>query len=179
MDLGDVGKLEKDTPGSDPPYERTSPWGAYAHFWNGDKFWPCQQPPWGQLWAINVNTGNVAWKVPLGVIEELDAKGVHGTGAPNYGGSIATAGGLVFIAATNDHRFRAFDAKTGKVLWETKLETGSYNVPMTFQGENGKQYVALVATGGSYYDATSGDSVIAFSLPQPQANDSSSRHPAP
>jgi quinoprotein glucose dehydrogenase len=165
MNLGDVGKMEKEEPGSGPPYERTSPWGTYARFWNGDTFMPCQQPPWGQLWAINVNTGDVAWKIPFGVVESLEAKGVHDTGAPNYGGSIATEGGLVFIAATNDHRFRAFDAKTGKVLWETTLETGSYNVPMTFQGKDGKQYVVLVATGGSYYDTTSGDSVIAFSLP--------------
>jgi quinoprotein glucose dehydrogenase len=178
MDLGDVGKMQKDAPGSDPPYDRVSPWGAYAHFWDGDKFWPCQQPPWGQLWAINVNTGDVAWKVPFGVIPELDAKGVHNTGAPNYGGSIATAGGLVFIAATNDHRFRAFDAKTGKVLWETTLETGSYNVPMTYQGKNGKQYVVLVATGGSYYDATSGDSLIAFALPQSQADNATSQQPS-
>lgn len=165
MNLGDVGKMEKQDPGSGPPYERTSPWGTYARFWNNDTFMPCQQPPWGQLWAIDVNTGDVAWKIPFGVVESLEAKGVHDTGAPNYGGSIATESGLVFIAATNDHRFRAFDAKTGKVLWETTLETGSYNVPMTFQGKDGKQYVVLVATGGSYYDTTSGDSVIAFSLP--------------
>jgi len=169
MNLGDVGKIQKASPGSDPPYERASPWGTYAHFWDNDKFWPCQQPPWGQLWAIDVNTGDVAWKVPFGVIPELEAKGVHGTGAPNYGGSIATSGGLVFIAATNDQHFRAFEASTGKVLWDTKLETGSYNVPMTFQGKSGRQYVVLVATGGSYYDATSGDSVIAFSLPQAQS----------
>jgi glucose dehydrogenase len=165
MNLADVGRLAKQEPGSDPPYERDSPWGTYAHFWDNDKFLPCQQPPWGQLWAINVNTGEVAWKVPFGIVEELEAKGVHNTGAPNYGGSIATAGGLIFIAATNDQRFRAFEAATGKTLWETKLETGSYNVPMTFQGKSGRQFVVLVATGGSYYDATSGDSLIAFALP--------------
>lgn len=169
MNLGDVGKMAKQDPGSNPPYERSSPWGTYAHFWNNDTFMPCQQPPWGQLWAINVNTGEVAWKIPFGIVESLEAKGIHDTGAPNYGGSIATAGGLVFIAATNDHHFHAFDAKTGKILWETTLETGSYNVPMTFQGKDGKQYVVLVATGGSYYDATSGDSVIAFSLPNAKA----------
>jgi glucose dehydrogenase len=166
MNLGDVGRLVQLEPGSDPPYERASPWGAYAHFWDNDKFLPCQQPPWGQLWAIDVNTGDVAWKIPFGIIPELEARGVHGTGAPNYGGSIATAGGLIFIAATNDHIFRAFEASTGKVLWESKLETGSYNVPMTFQGRSGRQFVVLTATGGSYYDATSGDSVIAFALPQ-------------
>jgi glucose dehydrogenase len=165
VDIADVGKLVKTAPGSDPPYERTSPWGMYARFWNNDKFWPCQQPPWGQLWAINVNTGEVAWKEPFGTIEELEAKGVKGTGALNFGGSIATAAGLLFIAATDDQRFHAFEAATGKELWTTKLETGSYTVPMTYEGMNGKQYVVIVDTGGSYYDTTAGDSVIAFALP--------------
>ncbi|HEY2018179.1 MAG TPA: PQQ-binding-like beta-propeller repeat protein, partial [Bryobacteraceae bacterium] len=79
--LGDVAKLVYAGAGADPAYQRTSPWGAYARFWNNDKFWPCQKPPWGQLWAINVNTGDVAWKVPFGEIKELEAKGVYGTGA--------------------------------------------------------------------------------------------------
>ncbi|HZC22445.1 MAG TPA: pyrroloquinoline quinone-dependent dehydrogenase [Candidatus Binatia bacterium] len=165
VNIADVGKIAKNEDASDPAYERTSPWGMYARFWNNDKFWPCQNPPWGELWAINVNTGDVAWKEPFGVIEELDAKGIHGTGTLNFGGSISTAGGLLFIAATNDQRFRAFDAATGKVLWETKLETGSYTVPMTYEGKNGKQYVVLVDTGGSFYDTTAGDSVIAYTLP--------------
>jgi glucose dehydrogenase len=164
-DLADVGKLVKNPDGTDPQYERHSPWGDYARFWNNDKFWPCQQPPWGQLWAINANTGEVAWKIPFGTIPELDAKGVHGTGALNFGGSIATAGGLVFIAATNDHLFHAFDAKTGKQLWQTKMEAGSYTTPMTFEGKNGKQYVVLVATGGSFFDMTAGDFVFAYALP--------------
>jgi quinoprotein glucose dehydrogenase len=136
-----------------------------VRFWDADKFWPCQQPPWGELWAINVNTGDVAWKIPFGTDAELEAKGVHGTGTLNFGGSIATAGGLLFIAATYDQHFHAFDASSGKLLWETKLDTGSYTVPMTYQGKNGKQYVVLVATGGSFYDTTAGDSVIAFALP--------------
>lgn len=165
VDLADVGKVSKSEDGADPAYERGSPWGVYVRFWNNEKFWPCQQPPWGQLWAINVNTGEVAWKIPFGVDEELEAKGVHGTGTLNFGGSITTAGGLVFIAATRDQRFRAFEAATGKELWSAKLETGSYTVPMTFQGKNGKQYVVLVASGGSFYDTTAGDSVIAFALP--------------
>jgi glucose dehydrogenase len=160
-----VGKLVKNPDGTDPQYERHSPWGDYARFWNNDKFWPCQQPPWGQLWAINANTGEIAWKIPFGTIPELDAKGVHGTGSLNFGGSIATAGGLVFIAATNDHLFHAFDAKTGKQLWQTKMDAGSYTTPMTFEGKNGKQYVVLVATGGSYFDTTAGDFVFAYALP--------------
>jgi glucose dehydrogenase len=165
VNIADVAKVTKNEDTDDPAYERNSPWGMYARFWNADKFWPCQNPPWGELWAINVNTGDVAWKVPFGVIPELDAKGIHGTGTLNFGGSISTAGGLLFIAATNDQRFRAFDASNGKVLWETKLETGSYTVPMTFQGKNGKQYVVLTDTGGSFYDTTAGDAIVAFTLP--------------
>lgn len=165
VNIADVGKVVKNEDAADPAYERTSPWGMYARFWNNDKFWPCQQPPWGELWAINANTGDVAWKVPFGIVEELEAKGVHGTGTLNFGGSITTASGLLFIAATNDQRFRAFDAATGKVLWEIKLETGSYTVPMTYLGKDGKQYVALTDTGGSFYDTTAGDLVIAFALP--------------
>jgi glucose dehydrogenase len=167
MNIGDVGKVTPAPADSrrGTPYQRTSPWGTFARFWQDDTFWPCQKPPWGQLWAINVNTGDVAWKVPFGTIPELEAKGITNTGAPNFGGSIATASGLVFIAATNDRRFRAFDAHTGKILWETQLETGSYNVPVTYRGRSGRQYVALVATGGSYYDRVTGDSLIAFALP--------------
>jgi len=115
--------------------------------------------------AINVSTGDIAWKVPLGVIEELESKGIKGTGTMNIGGSAATAGGLVFIGATNDRRFRAFDAKNGKVLWEHQLEAGAYASPSIYQGKDGRQYVVVVATGGGYYDRVGGDSVVAFALP--------------
>lgn len=165
VNLGDVGKLVRNPRGTEPLYERTSPWGDYARFWNNDKFWPCQQPPWGELWAINANSGEVAWKIPFGSIPELDARGVHGTGSLNFGGSIATAGGLLFIAATNDHIFHAYAIKSGKELWRTKLEAGSYVTPMTYRAKNGKQYIVTVATGGSYYDTTAGDSVVAYALP--------------
>jgi glucose dehydrogenase len=152
-------------PGTEPPYERTSPWGMYALFWDKDRFWPCQQPPWGQLWAINVNTGDVAWKVPFGTVPELDAKGVHDTGSLNYGGSISTGGGLVFIAASDDQHFRAYEAATGKILWDIKMDTGAYVTPSTFMGKDGKQYVVIVDTGGSFFDRTNGDSILAFALP--------------
>ena len=166
MDLADVGKVVKNPEGARTPFSRTSPWGTYARFWNPENFWPCQQPPWGQLIAVNVNTGDIAWKTPLGKIPELEAKGVRNTGAPNIGGSISTAGGLVFIAATNDKQFRAFDSKTGKELWSATLDTGGYATPMTYLGKDGRQYVVIVATGGSYYDVSTGDSVIAFALPK-------------
>jgi quinoprotein glucose dehydrogenase len=164
-ELAGVGKIALTKPGVEPPYDRTSPWGLYALFWDREKFWPCQQPPWGQLWAINVNTGDVAWKEPFGTIPELDAKGVHNTGSLNYGGSISTGGGLVFIAASIDQHFRAYAAATGKILWDIKMETGAYVTPSTFMGKDGKQYVVIVDTGGSFFDRTNGDSVLAFALP--------------
>ncbi len=164
-ELAGVGKVAPTKPGTEPPYDRTSPWGMYAGFLDEEKFWPCQQPPWGQLWAINVNTGDVAWKVPFGTIPELDAKGVHNTGSLNYGGSIATGGGLVFIAASIDQHFRAYEASTGKILWDIKMDTGAYVTPSTFMGRDGKQYVVIVDTGGSFFDRTSGDSILAFALP--------------
>ena len=115
--------------------------------------------------ALNVDTGKYAWRVPLGTIAELDAKGVHGTGSMNMGGSLATAAGLVFIAATPDHHFRAFDSRTGKILWDVEMEAGAYDAPMTYKGKDGRQYVVIVATGGGYYDKTAGDSVAAYALP--------------
>ena len=119
---------------------------AYTRFWD-DNNYPCQAPPWGELVAVNANTGDIAWKVPLGIYPELVAKGIPPTGTPNLGGPIATASGLVFIGATKDRRFRAFDAKTGKELWYAELEAQAAATPMTFMGKNGTQYV-VVAAGG-------------------------------
>ena len=120
-------------------------------FWDGEKNWPCQQPPWGQLTAVNADTGDIAWQVPLGSFDELDAKGVPKTGTPNMGGSIVTAGGVLFIAATVDSRFHAFDSRTGKELWSAKMDTDAQATPMTYQGKDGKQYVAILANGSVHY----------------------------
>jgi glucose dehydrogenase len=98
-------------------------------------------------------------------VDELEAKGVHNTGALNAGGSVATAGHLLFIAATVDHRFRAFDSRTGKELWVTKLEAGGHATPITYLGRNGKQYVLITAGGGFSFDHVGSDSVAAFALP--------------
>ncbi len=161
--LADVAKMTA------PPASANAgaPWirSGFQRFWNPDNYWPCQQPPWGQMVAIDVNTGEYAWRVPLGIVEELEAKGVKGTGTMNMGGSFTTAGGLLFIAATNDRHFRAFESKTGKVLWDVKMEAGAYATPVTYQGKDGKQYVAIIAAGNGYYDRLPGDSVIAFALP--------------
>ncbi len=124
---------------------------AYARFWNPQTHIPCQNPPFGELIAVDLTTGDIAWRSVLGTVEALEAIGVHNTGAPNIGGSIATAGGLVFIGATNDSRFRAFDSKTGKLLWEGELEASGHTSPITYMGRDGRQYVALMATGGGSY----------------------------
>ncbi|GAB4044517.1 outer membrane protein assembly factor BamB family protein [Spirosoma litoris] len=125
--------------------------------------YPAVKPPWGTLNAINLNTGEYLWKVPLGEFPELTKKGIPQTGTENYGGPIVTAGGLVFIAATYDERIRAFDRKTGKVVWEYQLPAGGFATPITYQ-VNGKQYVAI-AVGGVKNGHKPGGSYFAFALP--------------
>jgi quinoprotein glucose dehydrogenase len=125
----------------------------------------CQQPPWGNLTAIDVHTGEFAWRVPLGVTDSLPPD-KQNTGRPGNGGSIATAGGLVFVGATDDSRFRAFDAKTGKELWTVKLGAAAHATPSTYQGRDGRQYVVIASTGGGFLDAPiTDDSITAFALP--------------
>jgi quinoprotein glucose dehydrogenase len=113
---------------------------------------------------VNVNTGEFAWRVPLGVTDSLPAD-KQNTGRPGNGGTIATAGGLVFVGATDDARFRAFDAKTGKEVWTWKLKGAAEATPMTYQGADGKQYVVITATGGGFFNnPVVDDSIIAFTL---------------
>lgn len=123
---------------------------------------PCVKPPWERLFAVNANTGDIAWQVPLGITEGLPP-GRQNTGRSGaFAGPIATAGGLVFIGATNDSRFRAFDSRTGKLLWETKLDYSATAVPITYQGKSGKQYVAIVSAGAG---KGNNQSLLAFALP--------------
>ncbi len=122
--------------------KRTSPWGnAYARFWNPETKMPCSSPPFGELVAVDVNSGSVAWRVPLGVFDELKARGYDKTGTPNIGGTIVTSSGVVFVGATIDKRFRAFNAQTGALLWETTLDASAHATPMTFMGRDHRQYV--------------------------------------
>ena len=149
-----MGRLDKSADGDQVAYRRFSPLGQgsfYARFWEPANQLPCQKPPWAEIMAVNANTGDVAWRVPLGTSDEMEKKGVHNTGSFGQGGPIATAGGLVFIAGTIDKRLRAFDSKTGKVLWETMLDKEGHTNPMTYMGRNGKQYVVIVTSGLNAY----------------------------
>ncbi|HEY8538898.1 MAG TPA: pyrroloquinoline quinone-dependent dehydrogenase [Steroidobacteraceae bacterium] len=123
----------------------------------------CQQPPWGTLTAINVDTAEIVWQSTLGVTDVLPPE-VANTGRPSAGGSIATAGGLVFIAATDDNRFRAFESKTGREVWTYRLPASAHATPATY-AKNGRQFVVIVATGGSLVESPiESDAVIAFAL---------------
>nr|WP_229214408.1 PQQ-binding-like beta-propeller repeat protein [Dyadobacter flavalbus] len=125
--------------------------------------YPAIKPPWGTLNAVDLNTGEYLWKVTLGEYPELTGKGIPPTGTENHGGPIVTAGGLLFIAATYDEKLRAFDTRTGKVIWEYKLPAGGFATPATYM-VNGKQYI-VIAAGGTRYGLKSGGSYVAFALP--------------
>ncbi|MDZ7614640.1 MAG: PQQ-binding-like beta-propeller repeat protein [Flavobacteriaceae bacterium] len=125
--------------------------------------YPAMKPPWGTLSAIDMNEGKILWQVPLGEFAELTAKGIPKTGTENYGGPIATAGNLLFIGASKDEHFRAFDRRSGQELWKYKLPAGGYATPATYEA-GGKQYV-VIACGGGKMGTKSGSSYIAFALP--------------
>jgi len=143
------------TEGSKQPYDRGSVNGAGPYFTfsapmrdeNGRVVanLPCQRPPWARLVAVNANTGDIAWQVPLGITDALP-EGKKNTGGSGSAGPIATAGGVVIVGATNDRRIRAFDSKNGKELWVAQLPGQGNANPITYTGKNGKQYVAIVAT---------------------------------
>ena len=165
-EVGALGAMQPLAPTAPLPYRRGGPGGEYARFWDENR-WPCQQPPWGTLNAIDLDQGAIAWTVPLGVVDALVARGVPLTGTPSLGGAIATLGGLVFIAGTNDSRIRAFDADTGRELWSDRLEASGHATPMTFRGKDGRQYVVIAAGGGGYLSRTTSDVVAAYALPRP------------
>ena len=126
---------------------------------------PAIKPPWGSLAAVDLMRGEIKWKVPLGEYPDLVAQGVRNTGTLNWGGAVATAGGIIFIGATADEKMRAFDSKTGDVLWEHKMPYAGCATPAVFE-QNGRQFVVICAGGGPKTPVRSGDAVIAFALPK-------------
>lgn len=125
---------------------------------------PASTPPWGTLNAIDILNQKIKWSVPLGYYPKLKARGIDNTGTQNFGGCVATAGGLVFIGATADEMFRAFHSASGKELWSFKLPAGGYATPSIYE-VNGKQFVVIAAGGGNRNNTPSNDVFIAFSLP--------------
>jgi quinoprotein glucose dehydrogenase len=137
---------------------------GYRKFLDPDGY-PAISPPWGTLSAIDLNTGKYLWKIPFGEYPDLAASGMRNTGSENYGGPIVTAGGIVFIGATDfDRKFHAYDSRTGKLLWEALLPFAGVATPVTYM-VNGKQYVVIAAGGGRDPRWPSGGKYIAFALP--------------
>ena len=149
----------------DPGEEELDPPYAFAgfHRWFDDEGYPAIKPPWGTLNAVDLNTGEIKWKVPLGEYPELTARGIPPTGTENYGGPVVTAGGLIFIGASADETIRAFDKDTGKILWQAKLPFSGNATPSTYTVD-GRQYV-VISAGGGKSGRPAGGSIVAFALP--------------
>lgn len=142
-----------------PQYSQNS----FTRFLDPDGY-PACKPPWGTLNCLDLNTGKLLWKVPLGEHEELTRQGVPKTGTENFGGAIVTAGGIVFCAGTKDGKLRAFDTETGAELWSAKLPHGGYAPPATYEVD-GRQFVVIAASGGGKLGGPTGDAYVAFALP--------------
>lgn len=152
--------LEKSPEGSSYRYRHK----GYIQFLDAEGY-PAIKPPWGELNAIDLKSGEFAWRVVLGEYPELAARGIPQTGTENFGGTIVTAGGLVFIGATKDEKFRAFDKLTGELLWEAKLPAGGYATPATYSVDN-RQFVVIAAGGAGKLRTPAGDAIVCFSLPK-------------
>jgi quinoprotein glucose dehydrogenase len=153
QDLGSFGWIEEAAADAEFPFVLRGPRPSGFDVAMGDSRWPCQQPPWGRLTAVNTANGEVAWTRPLGITEGLPPERQN-TGRPGRAGAIVTAGGLLFMAGTDDNRLRALDVQSGDELWVTTLERHGNANPMTYLGHDGRQYVVIVAS----------DQVVAYAL---------------
>jgi quinoprotein glucose dehydrogenase len=164
LDLEDK-EASPQRPGSIPlPEKDITPlytMNGYHRFYDNDGY-PGIKPPWGTLNAVNLSTGKLLWKVPLGEFEELKKQGYPNSGTEIYGGPVVTKGGIVFVAATQDEKIRAFDKSSGKVLWEAKLPAAGFATPAVYT-INKKQYV-VIAAGGGKLGMRSGTKYVAFAL---------------
>jgi quinoprotein glucose dehydrogenase len=158
LNNNESGKLVANSSASDVPYQHTG-----YNRWYDRNGYPVSTPPWGTLTALDLNTGQRRWQVPLGEYKELTKKGMPPTGTDNYGGPLVTSSGLLFIAATRDEQIRAFDKTNGKTLWEAPLPAAGYASPSTFS-VNGKQFI-VIACGGGKLNTKSGDKYVAYALP--------------
>ena len=164
VNVNNLGQPMRIVRNPDGSYSNSGPLAGYVRFWDPSNHLPCTPTPWGQMVAVDVNTGKIAWRSTLGVTDSLP-EGKQNTGRPGLGGAIVTASGLTLIGATDDGRFRAFDTKTGKEIWTVKLPASAEATPVTYADAKGNQYVAIVATGGGLIGAPlRSDSVIAYSL---------------
>jgi quinoprotein glucose dehydrogenase len=172
VNVNNLGQPMRIVPDKAGGYSNSGPFAGATRFWNPEKRLPCTEPPWGELVAVDVNKGTIAWRSTLGITDNLP-EGKQHTGRPGIGGPIVTAGGLTFIGATDDARFRAFETTTGQELWTYHLPASAVSIPITYTDDHGRQYIAVVATGGALIRAPLlSDELIAFTL-----DDGASRGP--
>jgi quinoprotein glucose dehydrogenase len=174
LPAADVERLRAESRKAGEDYEyatqRGAPFGMRRRTLETVKGIPCLAPPWGTLAAVDLVTGDVRWEVPFGQAPDdhplTKIIGTDQIGVPNAGGPVVTASGLIFIAATLDKRFRAFDIETGRILWTTTLPRAGLATPMTYRAADGRQMIVIAAGGHGKWGLEAGDYVMAFALPR-------------